>query len=107
MVNGIPGTKYVAWNSGKGKFQVKYKHRILGSGRTLIEALMMRDWCKAHGWVKFAGGLRYIHQRSNGTFCIRKNNVHHGTFRSLEEAMFERDCLVSVGWDYDLLVELE
>ena len=107
MVRGIPGTKYVAWSSGKQRFQVNYKHRVLGTGRSLIEALMMRDWCRVHGWRKFAGGLRYIHRRSNGSFRIVKDNEHYGTFDTLEKAMHERDCLVKCDWDYDLLVELE
>lgn len=108
----IPHTEHISRHrdyngTGKTMYIVVYKNRRLGTARTLIEALMMRDWCVANGWRKFAGGMRYLYFcPTNRLWYIHKDNVHHGCFKRLEDAMHERDCLVQCDWDYDLLVEL-
>jgi len=113
VVKGIPFTENIIHLKRKNVFQVAVytgnnRKRILGTGRTLIEALVMRDWCQANGWQKFAGGMRYIHYfKRDKCWHIHKDNEHYGVFDTLEKAMHERDCLVKCNWDYDLLVELE
>lgn len=49
--------------------------------------------------------LRYIQRTGSGHWTIRKtiNGKRHtyGTFKSLGDAMDERDYLENIGWDYD------
>ena len=108
MVKGIPDTKNIAWNNPKQRYQVFHGKTILATCRTLIEALMCRDWCQANNWKKFTGGMRYIHwSKRDKCWHIHKDNEYYGVFYNLEDAMHERDSLVQCDWDYDLLVELE
>ena len=49
--------------------------------------------------------LRHIQRTASGNWTIRKtiNGERHtyGTFKTLADAMNERDYLESIGWDYD------
>lgn len=102
-------TKYIIRKYKDGK------HNHLGCGETLIEALMIRDWCKANDWKPFPSKPRkYIYNTSVGTYQIVKNFVEDGgykihcfgTYKSLEDAMVERDRLVEVDWDLDAWCDL-
>lgn len=109
-MRGIEGTENISWRSQKQKFEVFIKQnskvKVLGVGRTLIEALMKRDWCKANNWSKYTGGLTYIQKQKNH-YVICKSNKYYGSFKTLSACMQERDCLVKYNWDFDLMVELE
>lgn len=50
---------------------------------------------------------RYIHKRTECTFEIMKNNEKYGSYRKMTDALYERDRLMSVDWDWDLYMELE
>ena len=100
------GTRYlVTISTGK------HSKKVLGTGKTLIEALMMRDWCEANGWVSFVGKWKYIQQKTPNSFQVYKDfpdgRKCFGHFRSLESAQKERDLLIKYNWDWDLMVELE
>ena len=119
MVRGIPDTSNISW-SRRGNnyivFIVDGKSKVqLASGRTLIEALMMRDWCREHGWIKFVYPRQYIQELPCGTFQVFKDfkqadgtyrREHYGCFRSLESAIKERDWLIECNWDLELACDL-
>lgn len=49
----------------------------------------------------------YKHIRfQNGLYCIFKNNEMYGSYKRVEDALYERDRLMLVGWDWDLSMEL-
>ena len=115
-MRGIPNTNNI--EKVKTPLGIRYKVAVftgrnrrkhLGTGRTLIEALMMRDWCREHGWSKFISPTRYI-QRDENHWKVYKDlpegRVHFGSFPSLELAQRERDLLIKCDWDWDLLVEM-
>lgn len=105
----IPGT-----NKGSTYF---------GTFNTLKEAIQYRDYLEENNWdkklIKFtfkksSRNTRYItavkHARKNGSvmtkYRIFHAGIYYGTFNTLKEAIFERDLLESVDWDYDALMEL-
>ena len=114
----IPGTKYItsAVMNGRRYFPV-YKcvdgrSRFFGQGRTLIEALMIRDWCIANNWEKryskHSTGEKYI-CIVNGDYRVAKHIdgvcENFGSFKNLEEAIKERDLCIACNWDWDEICE--
>ena len=74
---------------------------------------MVKDLLIANNWNKECLPRRktitnekYIYRDSVG-YCIRKmvdgENIHFGWFRTLKEAIVERDLLVECGWDLEAL----
>jgi len=119
-MRGINGTKYITCSKIKGKTWYIIQKRIgdttchFGTGRTLIEALMIRDWCIMNNWEKkypmpHSTGEKYI-RRFRGYFYIQKvlngKLEHFGSFKTLEEAIKERDLLVKYNWDLEELCDL-
>lgn len=51
------------------------------------------------------GFYRYIYKLGNN-YWVMKNNEKFLECRTLEEALYERDRLIKVDWDWDLFVEL-
>ena len=115
----IPGTKYISSFTSNGKQYYLVQKRVngetkgFGFGNTLIEALMVRDWCEANNWKKRYSrpsltGERYI-RKLHGRYCIQKwvngKCEHFGSFKSLEDAIKERDLLIKYDWDLELLCE--
>ena len=119
MVRGIEGTENIFFSKKSRKWKVfivrnrRTKH--LATGRTLIEALMMRDWCRANDWQKFIYRTQYIQHTHENSYQIYKDfknddgsyrREHFGCFRSLESAIRERDWLIECNWDLELACDL-
>lgn len=115
----IPNTSNISFNKQKNKYEVVVfigkKAKRLATGRTLIEALMMRDWCRENNWNKFVYRSQHIQETRCGRFQIYKDikkdgsskRETFGTFSSFEEAQKERDLLMKYDWDLETLCLLE
>lgn len=55
--------------------------------------------------MSFGGFYRYI-SYENGKYLIRKGNEHFGEFKTVEEALYERDRLIGCDWDWETYVQL-
>lgn len=55
--------------------------------------------------MTYRGFYRYI-VKIGDSYGIIKNNERFGTFSTVEDALYERDRLIAVDWDYDKWVEL-
>lgn len=42
---------------------------------------------------------KYIIERENGTFRIKKDNEIYGTYNNIQDALHDRDLLISCDWD--------
>jgi len=120
IVKGIPGTENIAWIKSEKKFiiskRINGRPKFLGSHKSLICALMIRDYCKAHNWSKYPKsknktGEHHIVQRNKDPFqkyTVYKiiNGVHvtFGSYATLEEAITRRDECIKHNWDRDLLI---
>ncbi len=92
------------------------KLKQLATGRTLIEALMMRDWCRENGWIPFVRRLQFIQEHGPGIYQIYKyfkqndgsyKKICFGSYRTVEDAIEERDLLIKHNWDFEALCSLE
>lgn len=54
---------------------------------------------------EYSSFYRYIYER-NGSYEIIKDNEKYGTYNTLADALYERDRLEAVDWDWDLSMEL-
>lgn len=113
----IPGTEYISKNN-TGYILQKYnkntqKMDYYYSSQSLIQILMVRDLLVANNWnkeyiphKKTITGEKYIYRDYVG-YCIRKiidgRNTHFGWFRTLKEAIHERDLLIKCDWDFETL----
>jgi len=93
--------------------RVKGKQKTLGNAKTLIQALMMRDWCMENNWEK------YPKQFKNPSPCIQKTPYgkykivksingeknYFGTFNTLEDAVSEKELLGKYNWDLEKVCE--
>jgi len=43
---------------------------------------------------------------NNGLYWIKKDNENFGSYRRIEDALYERDRLMAVDWDWDKYMEL-
>ena len=55
--------------------------------------------------MSYKSFYRYIVKEGN-TFFIMKGKEKYGSFRRVEDALYERDRLMAVDWDWDLAMEL-
>ena len=113
----IQGTEYISKNKS-GYLIQKYnrntqKMEYYYSSTSLIQVLMVRDLLIANNWNKECiphketiTGEKYIYPDAVG-YCIRKiidgQITHFGWFRTLEEAVIERDLLIKCDWDFETL----
>lgn len=90
--------------------QVNGRKKYYGTYLDLDDAIQLRDKLVSEGVIKSRVGLhrlrgdtRYI-THYDGRYCIYKNvdgrQEYFGSFKTLEEAMMERDYLESIDWDY-------
>ena len=104
---------YIKWT---GKYRVaKYNPTIkrqvyYGEYDTLEEAIQVRDKEQLKGWripprkrkqYKWNKKRRYIHETPNGTYIIKRYGQHYGSWKTLEDAIEERDWLIKNNWSYD------
>ena len=103
----IPHTENICRHSIKGYKcykSINGKQKYFGYGRTLIEALMIRDIASANGWVEHIPKFnprRYIQKNNKGYNILRWINGkirYYGFFSNLDEAIEYRDFLESNGW---------
>lgn len=79
---------------------------FVGSFKTLIQALMARDWAIQNNWEHYPktkkNSEKYITLSNNGTYCVGKTingkTHYYGGFKTLEEAIKHRDYCVKKGW---------
>ena len=111
----IPNTKGIA--PSKDGYVIYTGRRYLGYADTLIEALMMRDWCYNNNYKKYpkkpdtCTKEKYIYPKNNGKYIIikyfNKKLESFGVFDTLNEAIRERDLLIKCNWDYELVCEVD
>lgn len=89
------------------------------SCKSLIQALMVRDLLIANDWDPLvvpkhqtATGEPYIYKSSKtDSFVIQKTingqSVHFNTFKTLEDAILERELLIKYDWDMEKVCENE
>ena len=116
-VRGVPHTENISWSTPEKKFIVSKKingdQRFLGSHPSLICALMIKDWCKAHNWEKYPKsknktGEHHIRQvNKDGSYSVYKiidgKHVTFGSYSSLEKAIERRNECVLNEWSLDLI----
>ena len=112
----IPGTNHISYRKSDDLYivvkSVKGKVKHLGSFKTLIGALMIRDYCQANDWKPYPknrskSGEKYISYRENlDVYEIVKNingcNEYFGRYHTLEEAVKWRDYFIANDWDVNL-----
>lgn len=108
----MPGTENIVYHKKSRLFEVQKtinkKRMCCGTAKTLIQALMVRDWCKANNWKHYPKrtcgltGEKYITQNKKGHYLVGKHikgkTHYYGFFQTLEEAKEYRDFIVSKGW---------
>jgi len=109
MMKGIPGTEHISYHKKISLYQVRKKINgnfvSMGYGRTLIEALVKRDWCVANNWqpyprttktnekhIQLIGNHYKVMKRIKGKYKT------YGSFDTLGEAVKYRDFIVKKGW---------
>lgn len=109
----VPGTECIRKHGILGYEifkQLNGKYTYLGRGKTLIIALMKRDWCQENNWKPYPSNFRYIRETPSGNFIIEKTTnkktKSYGTFRTLEEAQREVELLKKYDWDLEALCDL-
>ena len=90
------------------------KRKYYAHCKTLIQALMIRDYGIANNWKPFPKihtsktHEKYIHKRHRG-YCIIKQIegrlIYFGIYDKLEDAIAERDLLIKYNWDWDKICE--
>lgn len=109
------GTEYITKNKDGFMVQkyIKGKMEHLFFSTSLIECLMIRDQLIENDWDKDTIPLRqsntgekYIYKIKGG-YELKKyiNNkmVHFGRYKTLNEAIIERDLLIEYDWDIEIL----
>lgn len=106
---GIPGTEYIHYHKKTKLFQITKRFgkslKSMGYGKTLIEALVKRDWVIANNWKPYPRTTRtnekYIQLKDNHYKVLKRikgKYKTYGSFETLEEAVDYRDFIVSKGW---------
>ena len=119
-MRGVLGTSNISYDRKKNRYRVIYiengKLRQLATGKTLIEALMIRDWCREHGWIPFVHRFQFIQKQSSNSYQIYKHfkqkdgsykKYCFGCYNTIEDAIEERDLLIKYNWDFEVLCSLE
>ena len=109
-MRGITGTQNISFHPSTKQYSVQKRfngiNHYVGSFKTLIQALMARDWAVINNWQHYprqtTTGEKYITRANSGTYCVTKKikgkTKYYGGFKTLEEAVKYRDFIVSKGW---------
>ena len=90
------------------------KRKYYAHCKTLIQALMIRDYGVANNWKPFPKihtsetHEPYIHKRERGYCIIKQINgklTYFGIYDKIEDAIAERDLLIKFDWDWDNVCE--
>lgn len=107
----VPGTKYI--HKAKNDFTIikwiNGKATYLGRGKTIIIALMKRDWCAANDWKPYPIQRYSIRKTPYGTYNLTKKKRINGVSRSIysanfptfEEAKSEAELMEKYEWDIE------
>lgn len=106
---GIPGTEYIHPHKTSGGYQITKRfgksHKSMGYGKTLIEALVKRDWVIANNWKPYPRTtitnekhIRLVDNHYKVMKRIKGNYKTYGSFETLEEAVKYRDFIISKCW---------
>lgn len=110
----IPGTTNISYHKKDDRYSVSKsingKLQHLGGFKTLIGALMIKDWCEANQWKPYpnnrnkSSGEKYIHYRENLDVyeiikSINGHNEYFGRYHTLTEAKKWRDYFIEQDWD--------
>ena len=119
-MRGVPGTSNIGYDRKNNKYRVDYvengKIKRLATARTLIEALMIRDWCKENDWKPFIHRSKFIQKQPYGGYQIYKHFKQKdgsykkhcfGCYNTIEDAIEERDLLIKYDWDFEAVCSLE
>lgn len=113
----LPSNKYVIYKNLKvdGEYRTVY----FGVFECLSEAKEYRDYCIEHEWdIKLCkrryssqGLPKYITRQDDG-FIVQRRNYRTGEgysqrFKTLEDAVRERNLLIQCDWDEDELIGLD
>ncbi|MBQ6220119.1 MAG: hypothetical protein IJH63_10280 [Methanobrevibacter sp.] len=111
-MKGIPGTTNISYHKHDDRYSVSKfidgKVKSMGGFKTLIGALMIRDWCQANNWQPYpkkrSADWKYIQYREDlDVYEIIKNingkNEYFGRYHNFEEAKKWRDYFQSNGWN--------
>lgn len=85
------------------------KVTYLGRGKTLIIALMKRDWCEANNWKPYPIQKYCIKQTPSGTYNLQKKKringvsraIYSANFPTYEEAKKEAELFEKYDWDLE------
>lgn len=115
----IPGTECVSYNKSENNFRVHKRingiQRLIGSHKSLICALMIRDWSNANDWKKYPKsknktGEHHIIQINKDPMkkytvykIIDGKHTTFGSYPTLEEAIKRRDECIQNNWSLDLI----
>jgi len=107
------GDKFKVEKSFGNRVKGNRKRYSYGTYDTLEEAIQRRDECIKNDWSRELipdNPLKYIRKNGN-SYCIqhKENGVaeYYGTFSCLDDALKERDLLISCDWDYDALESID
>ena len=120
IMKGVPGTENISYCNTDKVFKItkriKGHQKFLGSSKTLIGALMIKDWCKANNWKRYSKSNTkstepYIRVRDKSSsdykYSVAKvidgKEWTFGSFPTLEEAIVRRDYCVKHNWSLDLI----
>ena len=107
--------EYIYENKRKGGFDIRKKvgdtNKYLGYGRTLIEALMKLDWCKANDWEPYPHSPpSYIVVDNDGLFrvqkTINKRSRYYGRYPDKGTCRRVVEVLKKIDWDVELWTEI-
>ena len=104
----ILGTENISKSNGYFRVMKYFNHKthFVGTCKTLIQALMMRDWAEQNNWQhypkKTVTGEKYITRTNSGTYVVGKKingkTHYYGGFKTLEDAIVLRDECIKHGW---------
>ena len=115
----VPGTECISWIKSQKKFIVSKRingyQKFLGSHKSLICALMIRDWCEAHNYEKYPKSLNktgehhiiQINKDPMQKYTVYKiidgHHVTFGSYPTLKEARNRRDECIAHDWGLNLI----
>ena len=119
-MKGVPGTENISFCNTDKVFKVTKRfngpQKFLGSSKTLIGALMIRDWCQVNNWEKYPKSdtkstepyIR-VQEKADPIYRYRVAKVINGheysfgSFPTLKEAKECRNNCINHNWSLELL----
>ncbi|MBQ6098994.1 MAG: hypothetical protein IJI80_04440 [Methanobrevibacter sp.] len=116
----VPGTENINWCKEDRNYRISKRingtQKLIGSSKSLISALMIRDWSKANNWKRYPKRDTKSHEhyirvndkadplyRYRVAKVINGKEYSFGSFPLLEEAIQCRDNCIKNNWSLDLI----